>query len=161
MADLLRGSLGENLMNIGSSNPPPTTPVAATKPSTLSNIGAGVSMINPIIGAGLGVAGFMQDKAANEKAERAMEAELNTLKALRGEARQRYIAELDSDAARRQMLLRGQTANTPAYQALMSNLANQNKAATAIATDNMEKTGTGDNSGMSAAIASNNMSNIG
>ena len=136
-------------------------PTSNNTGSALKTLGAGIGVASPIIGAGLGVAGFIADRNAQEKAQKAQEQELEKLGAMRAASQQRYIGELDSDAARRQMVMRGQVANTPAYQAMMSNLANQNTANNAIATDNMQKQGLGQNSGMSAAIASNNLSNIG
>lgn len=144
--------------------------VSAAQPSTQSNgstlgtlgaIGSALGPIGTAASIGLGVAGFFDDRAAAKRAEAEQERQLDAMRAARDFNQQRYISELDKDAARRGMLLRGQVANTPAYQAMQSNLARQGNLQQQSVADQMEKSGLGNKSGMSAQLASQNISNLG
>lgn len=112
-------------------------------------------------GIGLGIKGFFDDKKASERAEAEQERQLDIQRSQRDMMQQRYISELDSDSARRGMIQRGQMANTPEYQAMMSNLGRQSAAVNQTNQDQMIKQGMGSNSGMAAQMASQNASNLG
>lgn len=139
----------------------PLQPQQAQSPNALGLGSAAIGAISPVAGIGLGIAGFVQDKIEARKADEAQRAEIDRLRNEREFARSRYIPEMDQQRARTNMIQRGQVANTPAYQSMMSNLSKQYANTSQLATDQMEKQGLGDKSGLSAQIASQNVSQLG
>ncbi len=122
---------------------------------------SGLSMAFPAVGMGLQAVGGIMDYKNQLAAEKRMNEELDIQRSDRNYARQKHLSELNSDSARRNLMLRGQVANSPYYQQQLGKLAQQYGNTSKLAADTQQKLGMGDKAGMSAQVASQNLSQLG
>lgn len=125
--------------------------------ATLAGIG-GAAM--PVIGAGLALGKGFYDYKQQQEAIKNQNIQAERVKNMRDFANAKYMDELDSDSARREMYFRGQMAQSPQYQAAMSQGADRLRLNDSIMRDQLEKRGLGEKSGLFAQMSSQNFGNL-
>lgn len=153
------GSPMANTMSVQNSLSIPNAPDMTLNKS----IAGGASALGMVV-PGLGIAGQLyglaSDWHANKVAEKKMNEQLELQRQARDYKAQKYMTELDRDAGRRQLAMRGQIANSPLYQSQLGRMAQQYGNAGRMVADNQQKLGMGEKAGMSAQLASQNLNNM-
>lgn len=125
--------------------------------ATAAGIGGAVM---PVIGAGLAIGKGIYDYKKNKDAISEQNMNAERIANMRSFANAKYMNELDTDSARREMAMRGQMSQSPQYQAAMSKAGDTFKLNNSIQQDQLQKQGLGDKSGLYAMMASQNFGNL-